>query len=339
MLGSKDSRQYRTLQVYLSLILGLAFLLGVRVSGSEAAEKLLFRLSWIKTASDAGIFYYAKEKGLFASEGLDVTVREGKGSATNVKLIAAGDGFIGIADLGTAMKAIVKGIPVKAVYGEFQENPMAVISLASKPIKTPQDLLGKTLVTIAAGSYTKLLPALCKKNGIDCAKINLRFTRPPFQKYLLAGQADGFLGYFTDNVPKLEVAGNRAYAMRYNAYGINILSNGLIARPETLEAKGDIVRRFLRVTAKAYKIAMANPDEIVDLWMKILGRGKRELYLRILKNATSIVQTPHSRGKPLGWMAAEDWKNTQDILASVGELDRTLPIDRYYTNKFIAEMK
>lgn len=339
MRGSRDSMRRGTSKGFLALFLGLGMAFAIWAGGAEGAEKLLFRLAWIKTSSDGSVYYYAVERGLFAAEGLDVTVREGQGSATSAKLIAAGDGFLGIADLGTAMKAIIKGLPVKAVFGEFQENPMAVISLASKPIKTPQELLGKNIVSIAAGSYTKMLPALCKKTGIDCGKINLRFTNPPFQKYLIAGQADGFLGYFLDNVPKLEVEGHRTHTMMYSAYGINLLSNGLIAKPDTLKEKGDAVRRFLRVSAKAWKAAKDNPDEVVDAWMKVLGRGKRDLYVQILKNATGVLQTAHSRGKPIGWMAAEDWKSTQDLLASVGELEKTLPIERYYTNDFLSDVR
>lgn len=276
---------------------------------------------------------------MFKAEGLDVEVKEGKGSATSVKLVASGDTFIGSADLGTALKSMVKGIPVKAVFGELQDNPMAVISLASNPIRTPKELEGKRIVSLAPGSYTKILPVLCSKNGVDCKKINLRFTRPPYQKFLIGGQADGFLGYFTDNVPKLDLRGHKAYAMMYKDFGVNLLSNGLIVTPENLKKRGDTIRRILRVVGKAWRDARDKPDEVVDAWAKVLGKEKRALGKRIIANSVSILHTPNTKGKPLGWMSDADWKHTQDSLAATKAIKKTMPVSHFYTNDLISDIR
>jgi NitT/TauT family transport system substrate-binding protein len=332
------NRQKRRWTVCTNLFICVAaiFFAGIW-SGPAGAETLTFRLAWIKTSTNAGPYYYAKAKGLFKAEGLDVDVKEGKGSATSVKLVAAGDSFIASADYGTAIKSMVKGIPVKGIFGEFQVNPMSVLSLASKPIKTPQDLIGKNLVSCSACSYTLFLPVLCKNAGIDCSQINLRFARPPFQRFLHAGQVDGFLGYFSDNVPKLEMKA-KAHALMYKDYGVKLMSNGLIASRDTLKNNGDAVRRFLRATGKAWKAARDNRNEVVEVWMKVIGRGKKELYTKILTNAVSLLHTPNNQGKPLGWMAEQDWNDTQNTMVTAKQIEKKMPVSDYYTNDFIADI-
>ena len=315
-----------------TLLLGGVFLFP---GAADAADKVTFRLGWLKTATTAAPYYYALEKGLFAAQGLDVSVLEGQGSATNVKLVAAGDTMIASADLGTAAIAITKGIPIRAVFGEMQSNPMAVISLGANPVKTAKEMEGKAILGSAASSYTKFLLLLCKKSGADCKKINLRLTTPPFEPVLLSGKADAMLGYFTDNVPKLAATGASVHHFLYSTYGVDIMSNGLIVNEDTIKNRADILRRFLVAVSQAWQVAKERPDEVVDAWIKVLGRGDKATYSQILKNAVSILHTKNSAAKPVGWMAPADWDNLQKTLIDAGELNTSIPIDRYFSNDFV----
>ncbi len=302
--------------------------------GALAQEKLTFRLAWIKTATNAAPYYYGVAKGLYAAEGLDVTVLEGKGSPTNVQLVASGDLAIASADLAIVAKSIEKDIPVRAVFGELQENAMVVISMAAKPIRTPKELEGKTILGSAATSYTRLLPALCRKNGADCSKVTVRNTNPPFEPFFLSGQGDAMLGLFADNVPKLEAQGAKVHALRYSEFGINVMANGLIVREDMLQNRPATVQKFVRATQRAWTAMRERPDEVIDAWMKVIEKGDRATHAAIVKNAVSIMHTPHSKGRPAGWMASEDWKQMLDVLQSVGEIDKVLPLERYYTNRY-----
>lgn len=301
----------------------------------QAADKVTFRLGWLKNATTAAPYYYALEKGLFAEQGLDVTVLEGKGSATNVQLVASGDTMIASADLGTAAIAIAKGIRIRAIFGEMQANPMAVISLSANPVKSAKDMEGKIVVGSAASSYTKFLPLLCKKSNVDCAKVNLRLATPPFEPILLAGKADAMLGYFTDNVPKLEATGAAVNYFLYSNYGVDIMSNGLIVNEDTIKNHRDVLKRFLQAVSQAWEVARQRPDAVVDVWMKVLERDDRSMYSKILKNAVSILHTKNSAGKPVGWMAPQDWDNLQKILIDAGELKESIPTDRFFSNEFV----
>lgn len=328
MVHVTDAGKGKDMRVrWLAAIAGIAF-----AGAAFAQEKVSFRLAWIKTATNAAPYYYALAKGLYAAEGLDVTVLEGKGSPLNVQLVASGDVMIASADLAIVAKSIEKDIPVRAVFGELQENAMVVISMAAKPIRTPKELEGKTILGSAATSYTRLLPALCRKNGADCSKVTVRNTQPPFEPFFLSGQGDAMLGLFADNVPKLEASGAKVHALRYSEFGISVMANGLIVRNDTLQNRPATIQKFVRATQKAWTAMRDNPDEVVDAWMKVVEKGDRATYAAIAKNATSIMHTRHSRGRPAGWMATEDWKQMLEVLKSVDEIDKVLPLERYFTN-------
>ena len=43
-------------------------------------------------------FYYGKDSGFYAAEGIDLTINEGRGSANTVQVVAAGSDTFGLAD-------------------------------------------------------------------------------------------------------------------------------------------------------------------------------------------------------------------------------------------------
>lgn len=313
-----------------ALAAGAFFASGIAV----AQEKVSIRLAWVKSAANAGPYYYAVEKGLYAAEGLDVTVLEGKGSPLSIQAVASGDVLVGSADLGVVAKGVEKGIPVRAVYGELQENAMAVISRASNPIRTPKDLEGKTILGSAASSYTRLLPALCREAKVDCTKVGVKNVPAPFEPLFLSGQGDGMLGLFT-NVPKLESQGARVAVLRYSDYGITSMANGLIVSNETIQKRPETVRKFMRATQRAWEAMRDRPDEVVAVWLKVMQSQEREMFTKVAHNVISIMQTPNSKGKPLGWMSPKDWERMVASMKEIGELERVLPAERYFTNQFV----
>ena len=56
-----------------------------------------FRLNWYLGGLHVP-FYYGKERGFYAAEGIDLTINEGRGSANTVQVVAAGSDTFGLAD-------------------------------------------------------------------------------------------------------------------------------------------------------------------------------------------------------------------------------------------------
>src|SRR4029079_9275964 len=66
-------------------------------SPSFAEDKVSLRLNWYLGGLHVP-FYYGKDKGYYAAEGIDLTINEGRGSANTVQVVAAGSDTFGLAD-------------------------------------------------------------------------------------------------------------------------------------------------------------------------------------------------------------------------------------------------
>ena len=58
-------------------------------TSASAQDKVSLRLNWYLGGLHVP-FYYGKERGFFAAEGIDLTINEGRGSANTVQVVAAG---------------------------------------------------------------------------------------------------------------------------------------------------------------------------------------------------------------------------------------------------------
>ena len=71
--------------------------LAIAISPAQAADKVSFRLNWYLGGLHAP-FYYGKQQGYYAAEGIDLTINEGRGSVATVQAVAAGADTFGLAD-------------------------------------------------------------------------------------------------------------------------------------------------------------------------------------------------------------------------------------------------
>lgn len=304
---------------------------------AQQRERVQFRFNWIVNGQHAP-FFLAQEKGYWLEEGLDVKLNEGKGTQISLNVVANGVEQFSIADLATSLKAVVQGMPVKAIFAFNQLSPMAVISQPEANIRSPRDLVGKTIATSAASSSRQIFPALLKAHNVDIDKIRLVMVDGGTEAAILrAKKADAVLLYFFDYGPILESQGVKHSILKYSDWGVNLLGTGIITHPRTLAERPEFVRRFLRAAQRAFQQAVRNPEEAVAAQLKHWERARaKEVEQRILLNSLSMLYTPNSKGLPIGGMAKKDWESTQDLLRQYGGLPKALPVEQYYTNDFLS---
>ena len=169
--------------------------------GAAAQENFNVRFSW-KLKGEYAPFYLAQERGLFAKEGLSVRVGEGAGSEAALGTMLQGQEDVVIIPGVYALNAISKGMPVKIVALYQPKAPLSIMSHPEKPIETPKDLEGKSLVGTVGDTTTDNLKTFCAMNKIDCAKIklvmmNVQARLPQF----LSKQVDALSTYWNIDVP------------------------------------------------------------------------------------------------------------------------------------------
>src|ERR1700742_4553169 len=227
---------------------------------ASAADKVVLMLNWYVYGEHAP-FYYGKAKGIYAAEGIDLEIQEGRGSAATTQAVAAKTADFGYVDVPTMMRAAVKGAPIVTVGLLLQTSPMSAMGFADKNIRKPDDIKGKTVAITPADSMTQIWPLFLKKTGLK--ESDFHTVAADAQTKLNAvinGQADLLLGYVMDQSMKIKDAtGKDVYPIKFADYGINMVSSGLIANTDYIKTHEDIVRRFMSATTKAVEAAEKDP--------------------------------------------------------------------------------
>jgi NitT/TauT family transport system substrate-binding protein len=336
--------RWMIIALLVSIVAGCAQQPAAPQATEQAQEnvKIEFRLNWTLYGEHAP-FFLGLEKGFYAEEGLDVTIVEGSGSATVVKLIGNGTNPIGYADSATMMRGVSAGVPVKAVAVTLQSSPMSFIQRADHPkLNTSIDKVPGSSIAITAGDASlAILDACLGKNNISKDQINLIQVANPAAKEtaVLESQADTFLGYFVDQPLRMQkVTGvEMTWNKLVDICQVNTLSSAIVVNNFYAQQNPEVVRKFVRASQRAWAYTLEHPEEAAAIFPKYASAFDEALSLEEINGSLTLLHTPNSEGKPIGWSSPDDWIATQDVLAQYAGFKPEEDINVFFTNEFIAE--
>src|SRR4026209_2995251 len=82
----------------------IATVLPLLVVTAGAADKVRFQTDWLP-AGEHAMYYGGWQKGIFAEEGIDVTITRGYGSGDTLTKLAGGAFDFGVADVASVLTA------------------------------------------------------------------------------------------------------------------------------------------------------------------------------------------------------------------------------------------
>ncbi|MGB2265177.1 MAG: ABC transporter substrate-binding protein, partial [Glaciecola sp.] len=126
----------------LSRLMLLVFLLVPHLS--LAADKVVLQLKWKHQFQFAG-YYAAQSQGYFASEGLDVDIREIDKGLIPLDTVLSGKAQFGISDSSLVLARMQGKKPV-VLATIFQHSPLVLLTLKSSGIINPLELKGKRIM-------------------------------------------------------------------------------------------------------------------------------------------------------------------------------------------------
>lgn len=118
--------------------------------------------------------FYAKARGLFDAEGLNVTVQPIQGGANAVPALLNGSMSIASVNWISYILALSERIPVRAVLPAAQGAPgfSGIVAMPASGLAKPADLVGKTIAVNNLKSISELSTRVSlKENGIDPTKV------------------------------------------------------------------------------------------------------------------------------------------------------------------------
>jgi NitT/TauT family transport system substrate-binding protein len=320
-----------------SILLAMGLLLAA-AGNAVAADKVILLLNWY-TYGEHAPFYLGVADGIYAKQGIDLEIQEGRGSGVTVQAVGAGSATFGYADIGTMIKAASKGTPVKGVGILLQTSPMSAMGFAAKGIDAPKDFPGKTVVLTPGDSFSQIWPVLLKLNNIQEGEIKiLSGDAATKRNAVVNGQADLLLGNINDQKPTIEeVTGKPIKAVLFSDFGVNTVNGGLFANMDTITGKPDLVKRFMLASTLAAEAAQKDPAAAVAALLKAAPKaGKVETVTSSWAVTMPLLHTKRTLNDRPFRASKDDVAETMDMMAKYGGVEvKAGDVDKYYTNEFL----
>jgi len=306
--------------------------------------KFPFRLNWTLYGEHAG-FFVALEKGFYKEEGLDVEIQEGSGSGTVAGLIANNSSPVAYIDSATMIQRVVGGMPIKAVAVMLQQSPMAFIyrADAARPTKV-SEIKGSRIAITQGDASLAIFTAFLGKEGMKLDDVNFIMTANAQAKEqaVLNKQADALLGYFMDQGPRmqLQTGVKMGWTRLFDINGTSTLSSAIVVNNEWVkDAKNqDVLKRFLRASQRGWQYTSENRAEAAKIFIKYAPAFTEEIAKLEIDGTMTILQSPRTKGKALGFSDEGDWKDSQDLLVKFAEMkDPKSDVKVFFDNSFLSE--
>ena len=320
----------------------LAAVLGVSAPVS-AQQKFPFRLNWTLYGEHAP-FFVARDKGFYRAEGLEVEIQEGSGSTTVAQLVANATSPVAYVDAATMMRGVGAGMPIKAVGVTLQQSPMSFIyrADAARPTKV-SEIKGSRIAITAGDASLAIFTAFMGKLGMKVEDVQMITVANPAAKEqaVLNKQADALLGYFMDQGPRmqLQTGVKMGWTRLYDMAGVTTLSSAIIANNDWMkDAKNqDALRRFLRASQRGWQYSFDNRAEAAEIFRKAAPVFTQEIAQLEVDGTMTIIRTERTKGKPIAWSDAGDWKDSQELLEKFAKLKPQPDVNVYFTNSYLSE--
>jgi ABC-type nitrate/sulfonate/bicarbonate transport system substrate-binding protein len=218
--------------------------------------ELTFQLSWIKNVEFAGE-YIADTNGFYKKMGFSsANLLSGGPNVQQDAVVAAGRALVCISAPDITSAAINQGAPLITIGAQYQKNPFAIMSLATKPIKTPQEMIGKKIGVQATNEA--VWAAFLKAANIDPSKINkvpVQFDPSP----LVSGTVDGWFSFATNEPNLLKTKNVDTYVFLLADFNYPLVSETYVVTTDSLKNNRAKLKAMLKADIMGWHENLKNP--------------------------------------------------------------------------------
>jgi NitT/TauT family transport system substrate-binding protein len=303
---------------------------------ASAADKLSVRLDFSPWGVQAAM-HLAQNKGWFRDAGLDVDIQDGRGSGNTIQLVNAGQADVGQVQVGLVGSARAKGATIRSIATFQRRTDLCILVDKDAPISKVADLRGKTVVVFAASPWAPFIDVYLKTGGLtrDDLKVDVVDPAALWGTYF-AKRADGLMSTVGSALPIAEQS-RPSKCLLASDEKIAFPSYGLVAREDTIAAKGPALHKLIQIEQRAWQALRENPQEGVKAMLaeRPDARLDEKILLGQIKLTLDYFDTPASQSKPIGWQAKEDWEAALKSMEAAGVVNAGWNVSDYYTNALV----
>jgi len=307
------------------------------VAGAQSAQaqkvSLLLDWGWIPYHT---VFLTAENLGYYRDAGLDVTIEQGRGSATTAVVVGQGGFDIGHLNITNAAQAIGKGVPLKVVAIYQHRTAASFIGIKGNvQLNGPQSLKGLKIGSTPGGSDGLSLALFTKLNNIPPSDLNIVALDANTKRVaLLNGTVNVVSGDSHAFGAIVRGSGKEPVFLMLADYGVPLLGFGFAVNETFLQREPEAVKKFLAATKRGFQAAVANPTEACRLIQsKVFVGGSTEQCVDYFMGLMALSQSPSD--PDWGRQSTEEWEKLISTLKGVNEIESDKKPTDYFTNDFV----
>ncbi|MCF4998760.1 ABC transporter substrate-binding protein [Pseudomonas syringae] len=301
---------------------------------SHAADKIVLLTSWYAQAEQGG-FYQAQAEGLYARQGLDVTIRMGGPQVNGMQLLLNKQADVIINYDLQVLKSMEQQLPVVAIAAAFQGEPQGLLTHGD--VSGLEQLKGKNVLVSTSGQQT-WWPWLKQKYGLTEAQARpYTFNLQPF----LNDPATAQQAYASSELFQALKVDKGARFFLFADAGYPPYGSTLVTRPDVIEQRPEMLQRFVQATMEGWRSYLANPapgnalikQDNPNMSDELLAWGVSTL------KQYRLVDGGDAATRGIGVMTDARWQATRDFMVDSGLLKPDADWRKAYDTRFVSDLK
>jgi len=288
-------------------------------------------------------FALGETQGHFAAEGLSIEYAQGSGAYRAPGQMMDGGFDLTFGDFCSLTSYTAERPGPAAIYAIHHRGPSAVAVVADGPIRSPQDLVGRSLLTHSFDVAYRSFPAYAQAAGIDRERVAIVFSDDSMAEMLqtmLAGGTEGVFGYVSSQKAVLRqidpILAGRLRFLTFPEVVPDLYGSVMVASPAAQESKGDALRAFLRGLNRSLLAAVNDPEAAVEAVLTRNAALNRTIELERWRE-TIAGEMSHPEIATMGFGAADPIRIARGtgLLAETLGLARTAAASELFTDTFL----
>jgi len=321
---------------FLACLLLAIFVCGCHRASNDAASgatKIVLQADWYPQPEHGG-FYTAIAKGLYANEGLDVSIQPGGPYVSVEKQVSSGAAQFGMSSTDKIYESIADGQPLVAVAATMQHDPQGVMVRKDSPIHSFADLNGHTVAIKTGSTWWEFIEKKYQLTSVRevPAMMNVaNFVADPNYVQQAFATSEPFFAKQAGIDTRILLTSDAGY----NPYRVMFTTRDFVAQHP------DVVAKFVRASIAGWREYLADPSAAHAVIAKLnpaLNPQWMDFTWHALRDGHFVAGDDPS-GAQLGQMTAERWSAMYQQLTDLKVIEKPFDPSTAYTLQFIGGSK